>query len=143
MTPIWTRSWSSSGTRDTKSARPTPRGSPHSSTNISICWAGTFFFCRSGSQQVSLGYFGRIERSKNESLSRFSVPLILEPQAGHKESNVAFVSAFLSRNAAFKKAVPDLAWNSFVWFASEPDALVALERDDSSTYLHQRLAASA
>jgi len=40
---------------------------------------------------------------------------------------VAFVTAYLDRGKqAFKKTVPQLAWNSFAWFASEPDHIVVL-----------------
>ncbi|SPF46727.1 hypothetical protein SBA4_3560015 [Candidatus Sulfopaludibacter sp. SbA4] len=40
---------------------------------------------------------------------------------------MAFVTAYLDRGKqAFKKTVPQLAWNSFAWFASEPDHIVVL-----------------
>jgi uncharacterized protein involved in copper resistance len=43
------------------------------------------------------------------------------------DAQVAFVNAFLDRTqSAFKKAVPDLAWQSFAWFASEPDHIFFL-----------------
>jgi hypothetical protein len=46
--------------------------------------------------------------------------------AGFPDGNVAFVTAYLDRGKpAFKKTVPELAWNSFAWFASEPDHIVA------------------
>jgi hypothetical protein len=45
--------------------------------------------------------------------------------AGFQDLNVAFVTAYLDRGkAAFKKSVPELAWNSFAWFASEPEHIV-------------------
>jgi hypothetical protein len=45
--------------------------------------------------------------------------------AGFSDRNVAFVTAYLDRGKpAFKKTVPELAWNSFAWFASEPDRIV-------------------
>ncbi len=45
--------------------------------------------------------------------------------AGFSDHNVAFVTAYLDRNqSAFKKTVPELAWNSFAWFASEPDHII-------------------
>jgi len=66
--------------------------------------------------------------------------LKLVTDAGHSEKNAAFVSAFLSRDAALKKVLPDLAWNSFVWIASEPDALITLEREETVAFLHERLA---
>jgi hypothetical protein len=47
--------------------------------------------------------------------------------AGFPEHRVAFVTAFLDRShPAFKKTVAELAWNSFVWFAAEPQNLMAL-----------------
>ena len=46
---------------------------------------------------------------------------------GFPPEQVAFVTAFLSRDeAALRKAFAALAWNSFVWFSSEPDRIVAL-----------------
>jgi len=46
---------------------------------------------------------------------------------GFSDRNVAFVTAYLDRGKqAFKKTVPQLAWNSFAWFASEPDHIVVL-----------------
>jgi len=48
--------------------------------------------------------------------------------AGFKESQVAFVTAFHDRNAAaFKRAIPNLAWGSFAWCLSEPEHLIALD----------------
>jgi hypothetical protein len=45
--------------------------------------------------------------------------------AGFRDRQVAFVTAYLDRGKpAFKKTVPELAWNSFAWFASEPDHIV-------------------
>lgn len=52
----------------------------------------------------------------------------LVTDAGFKERQVAFVTAFQDRNApAFKKAVPNLAWGSFAWCVSEPEHLIALD----------------
>ena len=66
--------------------------------------------------------------------------LALAEEGGHPESSVAFVTAFISRQGAIKKALPDLAWNSFVWVASEPEGLISLERvGTESVWLHQRL----
>ena len=40
---------------------------------------------------------------------------------------VAFLTAYADRaDSAFRRTVSELAWRSFVWFASEPDHLVAL-----------------
>lgn len=39
----------------------------------------------------------------------------------------AFLSAYLDRSkAAFKTTIPELAWGSFAWFASEPDRIVQM-----------------
>lgn len=54
----------------------------------------------------------------------------LATTAGFPINHVAFVTAFLDRSQApFKKAVDGLAWGSFVWFAAEPDRLLAFEQD--------------
>ena len=51
--------------------------------------------------------------------------------AGFSRSQVAFVTAFLDRDApGFRKTVSGLAWGSFAWFASEPKNIVHL-RDGS------------
>jgi hypothetical protein len=48
--------------------------------------------------------------------------------ASFKASQIAFVTAFQDRNgAAFKKAIPNLAWGSFAWCLSEPEHLIALD----------------
>ena len=48
--------------------------------------------------------------------------------AGFKADQIAFVTAFQDRNAAaFKKALPNLAWGSFAWCVSEPEHLIALD----------------
>jgi BsuBI/PstI restriction endonuclease domain len=53
--------------------------------------------------------------------------LALAREAQLDEAHVAFVTAFMDRGKApFTKLLGSLAWNSFVWFASEPDSLVAL-----------------
>jgi len=39
------------------------------------------------------------------------------------------VTAYLDRGAAaFRKTVPELAWNSFAWFAAEPDHIIAFRQ---------------
>jgi hypothetical protein len=39
-----------------------------------------------------------------------------------------FKPGFLGRNtAAFKKAIPNLAWGTFAWCLSEPEHLIALD----------------
>ena len=45
--------------------------------------------------------------------------------AGFAAEHVAFVTAYLDRDAApFRKTVSSLAWGSYAWFASEPDRLI-------------------
>lgn len=51
--------------------------------------------------------------------------------AGHKEHNAAFVTAFWDRgDAAFRKVAGDIAGNSFVWAATEPEKIIVV-RDSS------------
>jgi hypothetical protein len=51
----------------------------------------------------------------------------LTDAAGFEPSQVAFVTAFLDRDhTATRRCLPAVAWNSFVWIASEPDKLIAL-----------------
>jgi hypothetical protein len=46
--------------------------------------------------------------------------------AGFPDNSIAFVTAYLDRGAtALRKTVPELAWNSFAWFAAEPDHIIA------------------
>ena len=53
----------------------------------------------------------------------------LAKEAGFDPKHLAFVTAFSDRGSpAYKKLAPDLAWGSFVWFASEPDCVVQLTR---------------
>src|SRR5579863_275170 len=47
--------------------------------------------------------------------------LKIATDAGFPANRVAFVTAFLDRShPAFKKAISELAWHSFAWFAAEP-----------------------
>jgi hypothetical protein len=69
--------------------------------------------------------------------------LALATDAGFDEKHVAFVTAFMDREAtAFRKAFASLAWNSFAWVAGEPDRIVALMgfQDLARTKLHDVLA---
>jgi hypothetical protein len=60
--------------------------------------------------------------------SRRTALLELTTDAGYQERHVAFVSAFADRNsAAFKRAIPDLAWGSFAWCLSEPEHVIAFD----------------
>lgn len=45
----------------------------------------------------------------------------------YKSSDAAFVTAYLDRRAdPARRTMPSLAWQSFAWFASEPDCLIHL-----------------
>jgi hypothetical protein len=71
--------------------------------------------------------------------------LRLATEGGHDEGNVAFVTAFLDRStSAFRKCFPDLAWNSFVWVASEPRSLIGLfaPGEETTLALHEIVALS-
>jgi hypothetical protein len=60
--------------------------------------------------------------------ARRSAFIELITAAGFKVGQVAFVTAFRDRDASeFKKAIPNLAWGSFVWCLSEPEHLIALD----------------
>ncbi len=51
--------------------------------------------------------------------------LELAGRGGHDASNTAFVTAFMDRSSpAYKRTVPDIAWGTFIWFASEPDKII-------------------
>jgi hypothetical protein len=46
---------------------------------------------------------------------------------GHSLHNAAYLTAFLDRGeAAFRRLASQIAWESFVWFASEPDRIIQL-----------------
>jgi len=58
--------------------------------------------------------------------------------AGFADENVAFVTAYQDRGRpAFRKTVGELAWNTFAWFASEPEHIIVLREGaaDSSARL--------
>jgi hypothetical protein len=55
--------------------------------------------------------------------------LKIATDAGFPASCVGFVTAYLDRSSgAFKKTISELAWNSFAWFAAEPEHLVILQK---------------
>jgi hypothetical protein len=52
---------------------------------------------------------------------------------GHDPRNAAFVTAFMDRGSgAFRTASAQLAWDSFAWFASEPDRIIVYRSNRSS-----------
>lgn len=58
----------------------------------------------------------------------------LTDAAGFNRKDVAFVTAYSDRQSpGFRKTVSHLAWNSFAWFASEPDHIVAM-RDGAQNF---------
>jgi hypothetical protein len=62
------------------------------------------------------------------SASRRDALLSLARESRIDERRVLFISAFLDRGqSAFRKAVPNLAWGSFAWFAAEPDNIIAMD----------------
>ena len=73
---------------------------------------------------------GAITERRKEAL------LALTDGAGFERRHVAFVTAYMDRESSgFKRTASDLAWNSFAWFASEPQSIVALRDCDSSPAL--------
>ncbi len=53
--------------------------------------------------------------------------------AGFERSQIAFLTAYQDRESAgFRKTIANLAWNSFAWFASEPDKIVMFRSGDRS-----------
>jgi hypothetical protein len=53
--------------------------------------------------------------------------LAIAIDAGFRPNHVAFLTAYSNRDhPAFKKTVSALAWQSFVWFVSEPDHIIML-----------------
>jgi len=74
---------------------------------------------------------GPINRERKVILTRLAI------DAGFSENNLAFLTAFIDRSAAsFRKAIPELAWGSYAWFASEPEHLIDL-RDGSPVKISQ------
>lgn len=65
---------------------------------------------------------GSISRRRQKALHEMT------DAAGFPRSQVAFVTAYLDRDAqGFRKTVSGLAWGSFAWFASEPKNIVHLK----------------
>jgi hypothetical protein len=62
----------------------------------------------------------------------------LTDAAGFDRKQILFVTAYQDRQSAgFSKTIKDLAWNSFVWFVSEPDKLLIWK--DGVGYLSELL----
>jgi hypothetical protein len=61
--------------------------------------------------------------------ARLTSLMAIATEAGFREEQVAFVTAYSDRDdTAFKGSVSELAWSSFAWFMSEPDHIVMLHR---------------
>ena len=59
--------------------------------------------------------------------ARQSALLAVATEAGFRNNQVAFVTAYADRDdAAFKRTASELAWRSFAWFMSEPEYIIAL-----------------
>ena len=62
---------------------------------------------------------GPINRQRKAALMKMA------KEAGFEEAHLAFLTAFMDRSATFfRKAIVEIAWGSFVWFAAEPDHLI-------------------
>ena len=60
-------------------------------------------------------------------VTRKEALLAIAIDAGFRPNHVAFLTAYSNRDhPAFKKTVGSLAWQSFVWFVSEPDHIIML-----------------
>jgi hypothetical protein len=71
---------------------------------------------------------GPVSEARREDL------MSLAREAGFSEGQTAFVTAFLDRDSpSLRRTFSSLAWNSFVWFASEPDKIVALHNTSKSS----------
>ncbi len=64
---------------------------------------------------------GPINRQRKEALT------LIARNAGFEEEHLAFLTAFLDRSTSqFKKAIVEIAWDSYVWLVSEPDHIIEL-----------------
>ncbi len=65
---------------------------------------------------------GPITRDRKQVLTSLAL------DAGFGMDSLAFLTAFSDRSAApFRKAIAELAWGSFAWFASEPEHIIDLK----------------
>lgn len=66
---------------------------------------------------------GPIDQQRREELERIAV------KAGFDPDDIVYVTAFEDRaSKGYRATVINLAWDSFVWFTTEPDCVVALRR---------------
>lgn len=55
--------------------------------------------------------------------------IMLAKEANYKETDCAYVTVFGDRSdSASRKLVPSTAWNTFIWYASEPEEIVFLRK---------------
>ncbi len=53
----------------------------------------------------------------------------LAKEANYNETDCAFITVFKDRSdSASRKLVPSVAWNTFIWYASEPEGIVYLSK---------------
>lgn len=65
---------------------------------------------------------GPINRQRKALLTQMAI------EAGFEEEHLAFMTAFMDRSVpAFRKAIIEIAWGSFIWFISEPDHLIEMK----------------
>ncbi len=78
---------------------------------------------------------GPISTRRQESLHA------LTDAAGFDRSQIAFVTAYQDRSSpGFRKTIPELAWNSFAWFVTEPHNVIQLiDGSRKSHFLNQLL----
>jgi len=70
---------------------------------------------------------GAITQLRQEALQKIAI------DAGFSAQNVAFLTAYHDRNRPeFKKTLPQLAWRSFAWFATEPNHIIMLHNGEFS-----------
>ena len=56
----------------------------------------------------------------------------LAKEANYKESDCAYVTVFKDRaDSASRKLVPSIAWNTFIWYATEPEKIVFLRKGET------------
>lgn len=73
---------------------------------------------------------GEITPTRQQALLKIAVT------AGYDSKHVAFVSAYLDRGeAVFRRTVESLGWQSFAWFAAEPDNVMVLRDGSRGTSL--------
>lgn len=64
---------------------------------------------------------GAVVESRKQALMKIAT------DAGFPENQVTFLTAYADRSLeAFRRTVSELAWNSYAWFASEPDKILVM-----------------